>query len=194
MVQREPESYRASMRSNRALHTLTLLAVLTPCELVGAEAKPPVDDVKKTVAAFAGHWSFHGSVTESGSTASAILTAVMDCKSAVSGTAVACSLSAKVDVSTITAAILIGFNGADGRVYWMEISSTGEYHAHRGRWRGDTIEFEPLVTPAEHGSSTETLQVAFPSKGTLRLKSTTATTDASSTIEATALRRATPAK
>jgi hypothetical protein len=180
---------------NRTLRTLTFLAVLTPCgALLRATPAPPDDGVKKTVAAFAGHWAFRGSVTESGSTSAAALTAVMDCKPAVSSAAVACSLSAQVADTPVAAAMLIGFNAADRRVYWMEISSTGEYHAHRGSWRGDTVEFEPLVTQAEHGSSMETLQVAFPSKGTLQLRSTTTTTDGSSTIEATAVRRAMPAK
>jgi hypothetical protein len=62
------------------------------------------------------------------------------------------------------------------------------------RGAGIRIAFEPLVTPAEHGASTETFEVRFPSKGILRLKSTTATTHGSSTIEATAQGRAWPAK
>lgn len=153
-----------------------------------------VEAVTKTVAAFVGHWSFRGSVTESGSTTHAALTATMDCKAAVSGTAVACALSAQVAGAPVSAAMLIGFNAADQRVYWMEISSNGEYHAHRGSWRGNTVEFEPLVTPAEHGESTERFEIGFPSEGTMQLKSTTSTTDGSSTIEATARRRAPPAK
>jgi hypothetical protein len=174
--------------SNRTLRTLTLLAALTHSgELVRA-ADAPEKAVKTTVAAFAGHWSFRGSVTELGSATAAPLTATMDCKSAVSGAAVACVLSAQVAGAPVSAAMLIGFNAADQRVYWMEISSTGEYHAHRGSWRGKSVEFEPLVTPAERGSSTELLEVAFPSAGTLLLKSTTTTPDGSSTIDATAHR------
>ena len=176
--------------TNRTGLTLIVLAALAyTAELAGAQSAVG-DNVKRTAAAFAGHWSFHGSVTEPGSTTAVALTAVMDCKPAVSGAAVACSLSAKVAGSPVTAAMVIGFNAADQRVYWMEISSSGEYHAHRGSWRGDTVEFEPLVTQTEHGSSTERLQVAFPSTGTLILRSTTTTTDGASTIEARATRHA----
>jgi hypothetical protein len=48
-------------------------------------------------------------------------------------------------IGPIAPAAVVGYNPDDHRVYWMEISSTGEYHAHRGSWKADTIEFEPLV-------------------------------------------------
>lgn len=184
-------TWRACM--NRARAALAILAMLTLSHRAAADALRTEDQVKTTVAALRGHWSFHGSVSDSASKASSALTVVMDCRPAALGAAVSCALSGQVaGAGQIAAAMVIGFNVSDQRVYWMEISSTGEYHTHRGSWHGNTIEFEPLLTPSEHGTSTELFQLSFPSPGNLLLKSTTTSAEGSSTIEATAQRRPKP--
>ena len=177
----------------RACAVLTIFVTLAqPSGRAFAEPRDE-DHVKGTVAALKGHWSFHGSVTDSVTKTPAVLTVLMDCRPAALGAAVACALSGQVaGAGPIAAAMVIGFNPSDQRVYWMEISSTGEFHTHRGAWRGNAIEFEPLVTPSERGSSTELFQLTFSSADNLLLKSTTTGADGSSTIEATAQRRAKP--
>lgn len=169
--------------------TTAILAPLTP-----ARAAEPVQgegDVKRTVAALAGQWTFNGTVAEGPSRAPFEIT--MTCTPAVFETAVSCALAGRLPgVESMQASALIGYNADDGHVYWMEISSTGEYHAHRGVWRGDTIQFEPLTFTARGASSTETLSIRVPAPGTLVLKSTTTSGADTSTIDATATLKAAP--
>jgi hypothetical protein len=142
------------------------------------------NDTRKTVAALLGRWTLRGTVIDSSSNAPAAVTVTMDCRSAARGVAVSCALSGRIaGIGPIGAAAVAGYNADDRRVYWMEISSTGEYHAHRGAWTGATITFEPLLFVQQGVSSTETFSLAFPGVGTMLLRSTTTTPGGSSTIE-----------
>jgi len=105
--------------------------------------------------------------------APAALTATIDCRPAALGAAVSCQIAADVSGDRIEAATIIGYSPDERLVRWMEISSTGEYHDHHGRWKGDRIEFEPLTYSAGGEKATELLTVAFPSPGNLSLKATT---------------------
>jgi hypothetical protein len=64
----------------------------------------------------------------------------------------------------------------------MEISSAGEYHDHRGKWKSEIIAFEPLVYMSAGKKCTETFTLSFPSAGTFALKSVTETAAGLSTI------------
>ena len=70
----------------------------------------------------------------------------------------------------------------------MEISSTAEYHDHRGVWKGSSIECEPLPYMVMGKRFVEKLNVSFPSPGTLVLKSVTEMPEGPSVIEGTARR------
>jgi hypothetical protein len=57
----------------------------------------------------------------------------IDCRFAVLGAAVPCTLSGKVANSgPIEAATIVGYDADEQIVHWMKISSTGEYHDHKG--------------------------------------------------------------
>lgn len=156
---------------------------------------PPRPEVARTVEAMSGHWTFTGEATDSSGGKPAAITMTFDCQRAALGAAVSCMLRGKMaGFGPIEAATIVGFNADDSRVYWMEISSTGEYHTHMGRWIGDTIDFDPLTFTAGGASNTEMFSVRFPSKGRFVLKSTTKTSQVSSTVEGTATRRAAPQK
>ncbi len=156
----------------------------------GENAAPLPPDVKKTVAAFAGHWVLTGTNSEPGAKAPARVKAVIDCKSAALGAAVNCLIGADVSGSHIEAATVIGYSPDEHVVRWMEISSTGEYHDHRGTWHGTEIGFEPLTYTAAGAKMTEYLRIAFPSPGKMILKSTTRTNDGPSRLELTGTRSA----
>jgi hypothetical protein len=167
----------------------TILVSRMPAE---ARERMTVEDaVKRTVAALVGKWTFKGTLAE-GSTRTPF-EVTMTCRRAAFGLAVSCALAGRLPgVGPMEASALIGYNADDGHAYWMEISSTGEYHAHRGLWQGDTMQFEPLTFTARGASSTEMLSLRVPAPGTLVLKSTTTSGADTATIEATAMRQPTP--
>jgi hypothetical protein len=113
------------------------------------EAQTPSLEVKRTVNALVGQWRFEGSDAEPGVKEPVKVTMAFDCRLAALGAAVACTLSGNVANSgPIEAASIVGYDSDEQIVHWMEISSTGEYHDHRGKWKGEMIAFEPLQSKA----------------------------------------------
>ena len=154
------------------------------------EARTPPSEVKRTVDALVGQWSFQGNDAEPGVKEPLKVTIDIDCRLAALGAAVACTLSGNVASSDrIEAASVVGYDPEERIVHWMEISSTGEYHDHRGKWKGETIAFEPLAYKCAGKKCTETFTLRFPSAGTFVLKSVTETGAGLSTITGTAKRR-----
>jgi hypothetical protein len=174
---------------------LALTATVRDARLIAQDTTQRRPEVARTVEALSGHWTFMGEGTDSRGGKPAAITMTFDCRKAALGAAVACTLSGTMEgFGPIEAATIVGFNPDDNRVYWMEISSTGEYHTHLGQWSGDAIDFDPLTFTAGGVSNTETFSLRFPSKGRFVLKSTSRTAQGSSTIEGTATRRTAPPK
>jgi len=147
-------------------------------------AAPP--EIKKTVDALVGLWLLTGTNTESGAKTPVNFEMKMDCKRAALGAAVTCSFSGKMPgVGPLEASAVIGYDPEEKVVRWMEISSTGEYHDHRGRWKNNAIEFEPLEYSVSGKKATEDLRIAFPASGKLTLTSTTQTAEGKSVLECT---------
>ncbi len=152
-------------------------------------AKPP-PEVKKTVDAFVGHWVLTGTDQEPGSQEPVHFKLAIDCKRASLGAAVSCLIAGRLPgVGPVEAAAVIGYSPDEQQVRWMEISSTGEYHDHKGRWNGDTIEFEPLSYSISGRQATEHLSIRFPSAGQQMLRSVTETSEGKSILEWSGKRR-----
>lgn len=133
-------------------------------------------EVKKTVDAFRGYWVLNGTDTEPGRQPPGQVNLTIDCKPTALGAAVSCSFVGRVTgVGCVEAASVIGYSPEEKVVRWMEISSTGEYHDHRGRWHGNVIEFDLLKFTTSGKRATEYLSISFPSAGQLRLRSVTET-------------------
>ena len=144
-----------------------------PLAAGGEDAMPLLPDVKKTVDTFDGHWVLTGTDSEPGTKVPVRVKAVIDCKPVALGAAVNCLIGADVSGSHIEAATVIGFSPDEHVVRWMEISSTGEYHDHRGTWRGNEIRFAPLTYTIAGAKMTEYLTTVFPYSGKIILKSVT---------------------
>jgi len=143
---------------------------------------PP--DVKRTTDAFLGRWVLTGTDTEPSPQAPARFNLTIDCKPAALGAAVNCSFVGRLPgVGRVEASSVIGYSPDEQVVRWMEISSTGEYHDHRGQWKGDVIEFEPLEFSISGKKATEYLSIGFPSAGKLTLRSVTETGEGKSILE-----------
>ena len=145
-------------------------------------AGPP--EIKKTVGAFVGHWIITGTEHEPGAKTPVKFELTLDCKRTALGAAVTCGFAGKLpNVGPIEAATVIGYSPEEQVVRWMEISSTGEFHDHRGKWKGDGIEFEPLGYSISGRKATEYLRIDFPVSGKLTLTSATETAEGKSVLE-----------
>jgi len=159
-----------------------VLSGVVEAQAEGPATPPP--EIKKTVDAFVGHWVLAGTDQEPGSAMPAHFKVIFDCKRTSLGAAVVCTIAARIPgVGPIEAAAVIGYSPDEQRVRWMEISSTGEYHDHRGEWNGDTIAFEPLAYTISGATATEYLSIRFPSPGHQDLRSVTETTEGKSILE-----------
>ena len=159
-----------------------LMALAAPAAFADdAPSLPP--EVKKTVDAFVGHWTLTGTDMEPGAKAPAPVKAVIDCKSAANGLAVNCLTHADVSGSPVEAASVIGYSPDEHVVRWMEISSSGEYHDHRGVWKGNEIDFEPLTYTVSGAKMTEYFTPSFPSPGKTAWKWAVETSEGKSHIE-----------
>jgi len=158
--------------------------------LAHADGAPrSLPEVRKTVDAFAGHWTLTGTDLEPGATTPAVVNGTMDCKPAALGAAVSCLIAADISGTRIEAATVIGYSPDDHLVRWMEISSTGEYHDHRGQWKGNQIAFRPLTYTAAGAKITEYFGLSFASADSVIWKATTKTREGESRLVLTGTRR-----
>ena len=131
-----------------------------------ADAPPP--EVKKTVDALVGHWTLKGIDQEPGGVPQVVVNGTLDCKAVALGAAVNCLIVTDIGGTKVEAASVIGYSPDEQVVRWMEISSSGEYHDHRGVWKGSVIEFEPLTYTAGGVRMTERFTPGFPKPGMTR--------------------------
>ncbi|HTT00725.1 MAG TPA: hypothetical protein VMG11_01445 [Steroidobacteraceae bacterium] len=165
-----------------------VLLAVAPLLAYADSAPPAPPEVKKTVDAFAGHWTLTGTDREPGNTTAAAVNGTMDCKSAALNAAVSCLIAADVSGSRVEAATVIGYSPDEHLVRWMEISSTGEYHDHHGRWNGNRIEFEPLTYAVAGERMTEYFSLSFVSDHQMIWKATTKMREGESRLELSATR------
>lgn len=65
----------------------------------------------------------------------------------------------------------------------MEVSSSGSYHAHRGRWSGSLIQFDLLSKTVAGKQVVEECSIGFPSPGKMTVTSIEETTEGKSTLD-----------
>ena len=174
----------------RALIAATLIVTLLPLRVQpqSNESAAP-SEIKKTVDAFVGHWTISGTDTEPGAKEPAKLELTLDCKRTALGAAVTCDFAGNIpNLGPIEAAAVMGYSPEERVIRWMEISSTGEYHDHGGRWKGDELEFKPLEYPIAGKKATQYLRIGFPASGKLTLSPVPETTEGKSVLECTGQR------
>ena len=126
-----------------------------------AERKPPAE-LKKTVDAFAGTWSYDGTVTMPG--AKPVKTPIeMACKKGALGKAVACSFSGNIPGSgPLEASLLVGYDTFHKNVHFMAMTSDEEVHDHVCNWRSATeLVCDPLKGGLMGDEITEDFSLTF---------------------------------
>jgi hypothetical protein len=169
-----------------------LLAVTLLCFVVRSqnrdEATPP--EVKKTVNAFLGHWTMTGTYRGPNMRDRVDLTSKMDCELTALGKAVTCHvITDGTDGSRVELTSVTGFSPDEGIVRLMEISSSGSYHDHKGRWRGDQIVFEPLTYSVSGRKTTEHFTIRTSEPGNMTVESIEEGAEGKSTMELIGARR-----
>jgi len=131
-------------------------------------------EIKQTVNRLSGHWKFQGTDTESQAKEPSKVALTIDCRPTALGAAVVCDFRGNVaDSGSVEATAVVGYSPDEHVVRWMEISSSGEYHDHRGNWKGNALEFEPLSYTVPHKGYTEKFSLRFPTDRELLLKAVT---------------------
>ena len=151
-------------------------------------AMPP--DVARTVRALSGHWDFIGKDLAPGAKTAAKVVVTFDCAPTALDRAVACTIAGEIaGAGKIQASTVVGYSPDEHIVRWMEISSTGEYHDHRGGWKGDAIVFAPLPYTFLGEKFVEKLTLRFPSPDRFMMIAITDTKDGPDRLEGVARRR-----
>jgi hypothetical protein len=167
----------------RAVFSVVLVASI----LTTGAANPAtgMTEILRTVDALGGHWVLTGTDVEPGKTSSVPAKLTMDCAPTALHRAVTCHMWADLAGDRIEAALLIGYSPDEQLVRWMEIASSGEYHDHRGHWKGDAIQFEPLAYTISGVKMTEYLTISFPSPGSSKWKWTVEAAEGNQVVELT---------
>jgi hypothetical protein len=174
------------MSRSAGRHAVCSVALVASIFTAGA-ANPVtgMTEIRRTVDTLVGHWVLIGTDVEPGKTSSVPAKLIMDCAPTALHRAVTCHMWADLAGDRIEAALLIGYSPDEQLVRWMEIASSGEYHDHRGRWKGDAIQFEPLAYTISGVKMTEYLTISFPSPGTSKWKWTVEASQGNQVVELT---------
>jgi hypothetical protein len=146
--------------------TLLLIAVLPSFSAVPARADdhpaPAAPELKKTVDAFAGRWSFDGTLTLPDGKSKA-LTSKLTCSKVANGKAVSCLEEGHAaDLGPSQSAFLIGYDTFGKRVHFMAITSDEAVHDHPCTWTSERdLTCEPLKGGMNGAPITEQFVVSF---------------------------------
>jgi hypothetical protein len=165
--------------------------VMLSGSLALADAAPP--EVAKTVDAFVGKWAFEAAFTEGAGGAPTKAKMKMDCKKIALGQAADCSYATKLpDGGPLEGEAMVAYDRERKEVHFMAMTSQGEVHDHRCRWKDDqTLDCEPLAASAGGQPLKEALSFGWTAGGkTMTFKSVSTTKDGKAlTFEGTGKRK-----
>jgi hypothetical protein len=92
----------------------------------------------------------------------------MDCKPIAFGAGASCANQGTASIGPMSESCLFAFDPQGNAVHYMCVTSMGEVHDHKGRWKdAKTIEFEPLRGGLMGKPITETNHWSFSAPDTL---------------------------
>jgi hypothetical protein len=176
-------------RGRRPVAFVLLLALLLVAHgQTGGSATPL--EATKVVEAFLGSWDLTGSATDPLSKGRSHLTVTMHCESAALGMAVSCRMASdETGGSHAEMASIIGYSPDDRLVHLMEVSSSGTYHEHKGRWNGNVIQFERMSKSVAGKQIVEDFSIGFPSPRKMTVTSVEEAAEGRSTMELVGTKR-----
>jgi hypothetical protein len=125
---------------------IALLAVLglAPAVAALADTAPP-PEVKATVDAFKGNWTFDASVT-AGTDKPAQFKMTFNCKAIAAGNAVACDAKAKTPKGPFEGTFVVAYDPYSKAVHFIGVTSNFEVHDHVCQWKAADLVCTPLKT------------------------------------------------
>ena len=164
---------------------LVWLLVLCSAQVLAGEGKsgsapsPPPPEVNRTVQAVVGRWSGRMTAKMPGGAAETFPWS-MQCAAAALGAGASCTMEGDASIGHLAQACLVAYDPVGKAVHYMCVTSMGEVHDHKGRWKdASTIEFEPLVGGLEGKSMTEAITWTFPGTGRMTTVSVVTLADGS---------------
>jgi len=110
-----------------------------------APAPPPAPaEVKATVDAFKGNWTFDAELTAPGMDKPAKFKMSFNCKPVAGNQAVACEAKAKAPIGPLDALFVIAYDPYSKAVHMMAVSNANEVHDHTCNWKGADLTCNPL--------------------------------------------------
>jgi hypothetical protein len=140
----------------------------------GAPAPPP--EVKKTVDAFAGNWTFEGTLTGvPGIKDGSKLKETLACRNSGGGRMVSCSGKANLPgMGTVEDEALAAWDVETKSFRFVGMSSLGEIHDHNCTWKDDkTATCEPLALTVGGQPATVDLTMTWPDAKSITIVETT---------------------
>ena len=150
---------------------LLMLAAPVIAQKQDGRQKPPAmassPEVQNTVDAITGTWSGQMTAHVAGSAVESF-DWTMNCKPIALGSGALCTNSGKASIGFMSESCLLAFDPEGKAVHYMCVTSMGEVHDHKGKWKDEkTIEFEPLRAGMMGQQITETLWWRFPDPNTI---------------------------
>jgi len=148
-------------QTSLTLLTLAFVGVAAP-NRAAAQGGPPPPEMAKTVDAFAGRWTFAGTMTlPDGKTKP--MKDRMTCTKVAGGKAVSCIEDGEVvGLGPSHGAFLIGYDTFSKRVHFMAMTSDEAVHDHQCSWKdGSQLTCEPLKGGMNGAAITEEFTVSF---------------------------------
>lgn len=148
-----------------------------------APAAPPAPppEVKKTVDAFVGTWTFEGNVMLPGAKAPLKATESITCRSAAGGRAAACSGKANIPgLGAMEDDALVTYDAEAKNVRFVGMDSMGEVHDHICAWKDDkTLACQTLNIMVQGQPASVEFTMTFPSAKDCTFNETTTMKDGS---------------
>ncbi len=148
-------------QTSLTLLTLAFVGAFMP-DPAAAQGGPPPPEMKKTVDAFAGRWTFAGTMTLPDGK-SAPIKDRLTCTKAAGGKAVSCIEEGDVvGLGPSHGAFLIGYDTFGKRVHFMAMTSDEAVHDHQCSWKeGRQLACDPLKGGMNGQAVTEEFTVSF---------------------------------
>jgi hypothetical protein len=157
-------------KTTTVLFLISLGAVIA--RLANAEGTPP-PEMKRTVDAFAGRWTFTGTITLPDGKSAPVKTK-LTCTKAAGGKAVSCVEDGEVTgLGPMHAAYLVGYDTFSKRVHFMAMTSDEAVHDHPCTWTSEhQLTCEPLKGGMNGQAITEEFTVSFETGAVIKAKVT----------------------
>src|SRR5512140_1779148 len=128
------------------MRTLSWLVLFAPSIALAGDPKPekapaakPIPappEVKATVDAFKGNWTFDSTVTAPGLAKPMTFKITFNCKPIAGGTAVSCDAKAKGPTGPFDATFVSAYDPYSKAVHFVGFTNNYEVHDHTCQWKG----------------------------------------------------------